>query len=741
VAWLAPLSPAVGGLLDSALPVFVGVGMLLVRYRLAEPAGRVRMRWLLYISALGGLGFAVAAGLTAVGVPGRWTSAVDSAASVLAIWLLLGGITVAILRHGIFDIDVLMRRSTAYAMVWLGIAALYVVAAATPGLALGGRIPVQLAVAVTILVSLAVQPVRRRMELVADRLVFRRRASRYEVLQDFGASLERSIDPTDLLPHVAEAVREGLGASWVRVSLRVPDLATTYPSYAESGTVLGPATLGQDLQRGGELVGRIDCGPKDGGYDEADRALLDTLTGQAATAVANVWLTAQLSERVRQLDSSRARLVSAQDEERRRIERDIHDGAQQELVAMLTKLGLARSRLTRGDSPEQLLVELQSDAREVLRNLRELAQGIHPSVLSDNGLVAALRARAGRLPVPVTLRADDGLAHARLDADVEGAAYFLVCEALTNVAKHAHASTATVDLAITPTGLRMRVCDDGIGFDPTGGRASDWPPCGTAPTPSEGSCGSTGAPAAARSCAPRSHWSAAPSRSLAVSDRLRVVIAEDNYLVREGVRRLLEDSGRVTVEAATASADELLSAVRRRAPDAVITDIRMPPGHHMEGIAAARTIRAEHPGVGVVVLSQHTDESYALELFRDGTSGLAYLLKDRLGDVDDLVHAVQEVAAGGSVVDPVVVEALVNRHTRAAASALSVLTARELDVLREIAQGKTNADIEQALHLSASTVEKHVNSIFGKLQLVDEPVHRRVVAVLRFLEESHSTAI
>jgi DNA-binding NarL/FixJ family response regulator len=226
-----------------------------------------------------------------------------------------------------------------------------------------------------------------------------------------------------------------------------------------------------------------------------------------------------------------------------------------------------------------------------------------------------------------------------------------------------------------------------------------------------------------------------------VSDRLCVVIAEDNYLVREGVRRLLEDSGRVSVEAVTANADELLSAIRRRAPDAVITDIRMPPSHHMEGIAAARTIRAEHPEIGVVVLSQHTDESYALELFRDGTSGLAYLLKDRLGDVDDLVHALHEVASGGSVVDPAVVETLVSRHTRVAASPLSMLTSREIDVLREMAQGKTNAGIEQALHLSASTVEKHVNSIFGKLQLADEPVHRRVVAVLRFLEGSRSTTI
>ena len=221
-----------------------------------------------------------------------------------------------------------------------------------------------------------------------------------------------------------------------------------------------------------------------------------------------------------------------------------------------------------------------------------------------------------------------------------------------------------------------------------------------------------------------------------MADPVRVVIAEDNYLVREGVRRLLEDSGEVRVEAVTADATELLDAVRRLAPQAVLTDIRMPPGHHMEGIAAAREIRAEHPGIGVVVLSQHTDESYVLELFRDGTAGLAYLLKDRLGDVEELVRALRVVVAGGSVIDPVVVESLVTQHTRAAASPLSALTERELDVLREMAQGKTNAGIEQTLHLSTSTVEKHVNAIFTKLRLGEEPVHRRVAAVLRFLEES-----
>ncbi|WP_235921812.1 response regulator transcription factor [Lentzea tibetensis] len=221
-----------------------------------------------------------------------------------------------------------------------------------------------------------------------------------------------------------------------------------------------------------------------------------------------------------------------------------------------------------------------------------------------------------------------------------------------------------------------------------------------------------------------------------MADRLRVVIAEDNYLVREGTRRLLEDSGEIDVLAAVGDADDLRDAVRRLSPQAVLTDIRMPPGHHMEGIDAAHAIRAEHPGIGVAVLSQHTDESYAFALLRNGTAGLAYLLKDRLGDLEDLVRALREVARGGSVIDPLVVEALVGRRTRTAGSPLAALTARELDVLREMAQGKTNAGIEQALHLSSSTVEKHVNAIFGKLGLADEPVHRRVAAVLAFLREA-----
>lgn len=222
-----------------------------------------------------------------------------------------------------------------------------------------------------------------------------------------------------------------------------------------------------------------------------------------------------------------------------------------------------------------------------------------------------------------------------------------------------------------------------------------------------------------------------------MSKRLRAVLAEDNYLVREGTRRLLEESGEVDVVAAVGAADELLDAVKRLRPDVVVTDIRMPPGNHMEGIEAAHTIRARDPGIGVVVLSQHADEAYAFELLRNGTAGLAYLLKDRVGDLATLLGALREVSAGGSVIDPIVVEALVARRSRLADSRLDGLTPREIDVLRAMAEGRTNAAIAEALVLSRSAVEKHVSSIFVKLGLSEEPrVDRRVSAVLTFLRDS-----
>lgn len=221
-----------------------------------------------------------------------------------------------------------------------------------------------------------------------------------------------------------------------------------------------------------------------------------------------------------------------------------------------------------------------------------------------------------------------------------------------------------------------------------------------------------------------------------MSDELRVVLAEDNYLVREGTRRLLEDTGDIDVVATAGDAAQLLRVVDEHRPDVVITDIRMPPTHSMEGIEAAHAIRRDHPETGVVVLSQYADGSYALELFKDGTAGLGYMLKERVGDLEDLLAAIANVASGGSTIDPQVVEVLVDARSRASQSLLKTLTPRELEVLAEMAQGKNNAGVASSLHLSESAVEKHVSAIFLKLGVSEQPqLSRRVSAVLAFLND------
>ena len=222
-----------------------------------------------------------------------------------------------------------------------------------------------------------------------------------------------------------------------------------------------------------------------------------------------------------------------------------------------------------------------------------------------------------------------------------------------------------------------------------------------------------------------------------MGERLRVALADDHYLVREGIRAALEDTGQVDVVATVGAPGPLDDAVDRLRPDVVVTDIRMPPDHRTEGIELAHRVRARHPDIGVVVLSQYADAAYALALLGDGRAGLAYLLKERVGDPAQLLHAVQEVAAGGSVIDPDVVAVLVSHAARGPTSALATLTARERDVLEQMAQGRTNAGIAAELHLSESSVEKHSSAIFAKLHLTDEPqVHRRVAAVLAYLQDA-----
>ena len=218
---------------------------------------------------------------------------------------------------------------------------------------------------------------------------------------------------------------------------------------------------------------------------------------------------------------------------------------------------------------------------------------------------------------------------------------------------------------------------------------------------------------------------------------IRLVLAEDNYLVREGVRRLLETEPEVEVAAVCGDLESLLAAVDAELPDVVVTDIRMPPNGADEGIRAAERLRETNPEIGVVVLSQYANPSYALALLEGGSEGRAHLLKERVKDLEQLVAAIRAVAEGGSVMDPKVVEALVAENARGEESPLNQLTPRERDVLREMAEGKNNAAIAAALFLTERSVEKVIHSIFLKLGLTWETaVHKRVKAVILYLAES-----
>ena len=218
---------------------------------------------------------------------------------------------------------------------------------------------------------------------------------------------------------------------------------------------------------------------------------------------------------------------------------------------------------------------------------------------------------------------------------------------------------------------------------------------------------------------------------------IRLVLAEDHYLTREGLRRLLETSPEVEIAATCDDLDSLLAAVEREQPDVVVTDVRMPPSETDEGIQAAERLRVSHPDVGVVVLSQYASPGYALALLEGGSARRAYLLKERVDNLDQLVGAIRAVAEGGSVIDPKVVEALVAENARDDSSPLGELTPRERDVLREMAEGKNNAGIAEALSLTERSVEKVIHSIFLKLGLTWETaVHKRVKAVIVYLAES-----
>ena len=221
---------------------------------------------------------------------------------------------------------------------------------------------------------------------------------------------------------------------------------------------------------------------------------------------------------------------------------------------------------------------------------------------------------------------------------------------------------------------------------------------------------------------------------------LRVLIAEDAYLTREGTRRLLAERDEVEVVGAVGDLDGVLAEARRLEPDVVLMDVKMPPTHTMEGIEAAHAIKAERPSTGIVMLTQHDDEEYVWALLEQGVAGYGYLHKIRVGDLDQLVRAMREVAAGGSVLDARIVETLLRRRAQKPGSPLADLSPAEHDVLRLMAEGRSNQALADELHVSIGTVEKRIATVFSKLRLHAEPeLNRRVAAVLIYLRESAST--
>jgi signal transduction histidine kinase len=463
---LAPLGPALLLLNDPILLGVGAIGLLFYRFLTAPAQQRRRMRLLTYTLLAGSPILVTLLVLRALGA-----SDDDVAMKVLSAFFLPFllaipvSIVVGVLRYRLYDIDVIVRRSVVYGALTFGIALAYVALAVAPGLALGDQIPVQLAVVLTILAAIAFQPLRRRLERLADRWVYGERVNRYRLLTEFGTGLEQTVAVPELLPRLADAVRRGLGAPWVRVSVPGVDAACSGAPKGETGLAVPlEDRLGSDREHP-ERLGMIECGARADGYDDQDRELLTTLAGQAAAAIANVRLSAELAERLAELDRSRARLVTAADAERRRIERDIHDGVQQQVVALMMKVRLARNQVGRGDrDADDAFAELGRDVKDMLIDLRELAHGIHPPVLSDGGLVAAVEARTARLPFSVRVVAGPDLRERRFGDDVEGAAYFVVCEALTNVAKHAGGTDTEVSMSDGNGELSVVVCDRGTGF-------------------------------------------------------------------------------------------------------------------------------------------------------------------------------------------------------------------------------------------------------------------------------------
>jgi signal transduction histidine kinase len=469
----------VGGVLVAGAGLAAIVSVVF-RYRRARTVEREQLKWLVYAGAL--IVVAELAGTVAAKFmgPGNASTNVENALSSGGVALIPIAIGIAIFRYRLYDIDVVINKTLVYGSLAAFITAVYVAIVVGLGDLVarhGARAGFWLSIAATAVVAVAFQPVRARVQHLANRLVYGRRATPYEVLAQFAERTAGTYATEELLPRMARTLAEGTGARradvWLRADGAFRDDATWPPgeppfpeTKADSGGRL--AVPGADrvlpVRYQGEVLGALSVSKRPGeSLTPAEGKLLADLAAQAGLVLRNVGLWEQLMARLEEIRASRQRLVAAQDEERRRIERNIHDGAQQQLVALTIKLNLTEGLI--GTDPEgerELLAELRQDAACAVEDLRDLARGIYPPLLASEGLTAALRAQAAKSPVPTSVEAD-GIA--RYPQEVEAAVYFSVLEALQNVAKYADASSARVRLAASGGELRFEVTDDGAGFD------------------------------------------------------------------------------------------------------------------------------------------------------------------------------------------------------------------------------------------------------------------------------------
>jgi signal transduction histidine kinase len=440
------------------------VASLVVRFRRSLGDERQQIKWLMLSGAI----FVVWLAVPLNHGNGGWPDALQG----FFIALLPISVGVAILKYRLFDVDVVINRTVLYGALAVFITVVYAAIVVGIGAAVGNRRSPFLSALAAAVVAVAFQPARRRAQRLADRLVYGARATPYEVLSEFSGRLAGTYATDDLLPRMVRILAEGTNAARADVWLRADDElrpAATFPVEAMPLPAVAAAALPSNLvevRHQGELLGALSVEKRPGeSTTPTESKLIQDLAAQAGLVLRNVGLTQELLRRLDELQASRQRLVAAQDEERRKLERNLHDGAQQQLVALAVKLRLADMAIDADSGKAHAaMAELQGDASEALENLRDLARGIYPPLLADKGLAAALEAQARKAPLPVEIHAENV---GRFTQEAEAAVYFCCLEALQNIGKYAKASHATVRLSNGAGGLMFQVVDDGCGFDPS----------------------------------------------------------------------------------------------------------------------------------------------------------------------------------------------------------------------------------------------------------------------------------